>query len=126
MRNDSTTTADAIAFPKLDASDLASLKEAHPAFGQTVQNKFLGVSGDIADATRCLGVGKFKGVGSRLSCVDNWCLWCQFSFRLPFTAEAARLPLMGRQPRFVADDLVYHTLNRGNNRRTVFFQAGDF
>ncbi|HLN29106.1 MAG TPA: transposase [Gemmataceae bacterium] len=33
---------------------------------------------------------------------------------------------MGRRPRLVADDLVYHALNRGNNRGTVFFQAGDF
>jgi len=33
---------------------------------------------------------------------------------------------MGRQRRLVADDLVYHALNRGNNRGTVFFQTGDF
>jgi len=33
---------------------------------------------------------------------------------------------MGRQPRYVADDLVYHAFNRGNNRGTVFFQGGDF
>jgi putative transposase len=33
---------------------------------------------------------------------------------------------MGRQPRLVADGLVYHALNRGNNRAPVFFDAADF
>jgi putative transposase len=33
---------------------------------------------------------------------------------------------MGRQPRLVADGLVYHALNRGNNRAAVFFAAGDY
>jgi putative transposase len=33
---------------------------------------------------------------------------------------------MGRQPRLVADGLVYHALNRGNNRAPVFFAAADF
>lgn len=32
---------------------------------------------------------------------------------------------MGRQLRQVADGLVYHALNRGNNRSTVFFDAED-
>jgi putative transposase len=33
---------------------------------------------------------------------------------------------MGRQPRPIADGLVYHALNRGNNRAPVFAQAADF
>src|SRR5438552_2025914 len=33
---------------------------------------------------------------------------------------------MGRQPCLIADGLVYHALNRGNNRQTVFFDADDF
>lgn len=33
---------------------------------------------------------------------------------------------MGRQPRPIADGLVYHALNRGNNRGAVFADAGDF
>jgi putative transposase len=33
---------------------------------------------------------------------------------------------MGRQPRLIADGLVYHALNRGNNRERVFFHDADF
>ena len=33
---------------------------------------------------------------------------------------------MARQPRLVADGLVYHALNCGNNRETVFADAHDF
>ena len=33
---------------------------------------------------------------------------------------------MARPPRLIADGLVYHTLNRGNNRAAVFFGAADF
>lgn len=33
---------------------------------------------------------------------------------------------MGRQPRLVADGLVYHALNRGNNRARVFVHDADF
>jgi putative transposase len=33
---------------------------------------------------------------------------------------------MGRQPRLIADGLVYHALNRGNNRGRVFFDDADF
>jgi REP element-mobilizing transposase RayT len=33
---------------------------------------------------------------------------------------------MGRQLRLVADGLVYHALNRGNNRAPVFFGENDF
>jgi putative transposase len=33
---------------------------------------------------------------------------------------------MGRQPRLIADGLVYHALNRGNNRAPVFFKAADY
>jgi putative transposase len=33
---------------------------------------------------------------------------------------------MGRQPRPVADGLLYHALNRGNNRHAVFFGSDDF
>src|SRR6266852_6046206 len=33
---------------------------------------------------------------------------------------------MGRLPRMIADGLVYHALNRGNNRAPVFFQARDY
>ena len=33
---------------------------------------------------------------------------------------------MPRSPRLIADGLVYHALNRGNNRAPVFFQAADF
>jgi putative transposase len=33
---------------------------------------------------------------------------------------------MGRLPRLIADGLVYHALNRGNNRAAVFFQRGDY
>jgi putative transposase len=33
---------------------------------------------------------------------------------------------MGRQPRLIADGLVYHALNRGNNRAPVFAAAADF
>ncbi len=33
---------------------------------------------------------------------------------------------MGRQPRLMADGLVYHALNRGNNRARVFFHDADF
>jgi putative transposase len=33
---------------------------------------------------------------------------------------------MGRQPRLVADGLVYHALNRGNNRARVFCHDADF
>jgi putative transposase len=33
---------------------------------------------------------------------------------------------MGRQPRLVADGLIYHAFNRGNNRAGVFFNSGDF
>ncbi|HEV3115623.1 MAG TPA: transposase [Gemmataceae bacterium] len=32
---------------------------------------------------------------------------------------------MGRPLRLVADGLVYHALNRGNNRAPVFFEAAD-
>jgi putative transposase len=33
---------------------------------------------------------------------------------------------MGRPPRLVADGLVYHALNRGNNRARVFDRPADF
>src|SRR5260370_992539 len=33
---------------------------------------------------------------------------------------------MGRQPRLIADGLVYHALNRGNNRNVIFSGADDF
>jgi putative transposase len=33
---------------------------------------------------------------------------------------------MGRLPRLIADGLVYHALNRGNNRDTVFHHTEDF
>jgi len=33
---------------------------------------------------------------------------------------------MGRPLRPVADGLIYHAINRGNNRERVFFGAGDF
>jgi putative transposase len=33
---------------------------------------------------------------------------------------------MGRPPRLIADGLVYHALNRGNNRAPVFFEAADY
>ena len=33
---------------------------------------------------------------------------------------------MGRQPRLIAEGLVYHALNRGNNRARVFFHDADF
>jgi putative transposase len=33
---------------------------------------------------------------------------------------------MGRPLRLVADGLVYHALNRGNNRAPVFFEAADY
>ena len=33
---------------------------------------------------------------------------------------------MGRQPRLIGDGLVYHALNRGNNRDTVFDHGDDF
>jgi putative transposase len=33
---------------------------------------------------------------------------------------------MGRQPRLIADGLVYHALNRGNNRSPVFAAAADY
>jgi putative transposase len=33
---------------------------------------------------------------------------------------------MGRQPRLIADGLVYHALNRGNNRAAVFHQPTDY
>ena len=33
---------------------------------------------------------------------------------------------MGRLPRLIAEGLVYHALNRGNNRAPVFFAAADF
>ncbi len=33
---------------------------------------------------------------------------------------------MGRLPRLIADGLVYHALNRGNNRAGVFFNAADY
>lgn len=33
---------------------------------------------------------------------------------------------MPRQPRPVADGLVYHALNRGNNRAAVFFAPDDY
>jgi len=32
---------------------------------------------------------------------------------------------MGRQPRLIAGGLVYHALNRGNNRTAVFSQPAD-
>jgi hypothetical protein len=32
---------------------------------------------------------------------------------------------MGRQPRPIADGLVYHALNRGNNRHAVFTEFTD-
>jgi len=33
---------------------------------------------------------------------------------------------MGRPLRPVGDGLIYHALNRGNNRRPVFFSADDY
>ena len=33
---------------------------------------------------------------------------------------------MGRLPRLVADGLIYHALNRGNNRQAVFSRQADF
>ena len=33
---------------------------------------------------------------------------------------------MGRQPRPIADGLLYHGLNRGNNRSPVFFAEEDY
>ena len=33
---------------------------------------------------------------------------------------------MGRSPRLIADGLVYHALNRGNNREAVFTDEADF
>jgi len=33
---------------------------------------------------------------------------------------------MGRPPRLIADGLIYHALNRGNNRARVFAHPADF
>lgn len=33
---------------------------------------------------------------------------------------------MGRRPRPIADGLIYHALNRGNNRAPVFAEDADF
>ena len=40
--------------------------------------------------------------------------------------QSARHVIMARQPRLLADGLVYHALNRGNNRDVVFSGADDF
>jgi putative transposase len=52
--------------------------------------------------------------------------WCQFIFRLPFLPRCALLNGRGRLARPIADGLVYHALNRGNNRQVVFAREADF
>ncbi len=51
--------------------------------------------------------------------------WCQFIF-LDSTRGRPYPGSMPRLPRPVADDLVYHALNRGNNRAVVFGDADDY
>jgi putative transposase len=51
--------------------------------------------------------------------------WCQFIFPLQSTALGGNFVRMPRLPRPVADGLVYHALNRGNNRQAVFASAQD-
>ena len=33
---------------------------------------------------------------------------------------------MGRLPRLISDGLIYHAINRGNNRAAIFLDARDF
>src|SRR5262249_16759514 len=52
--------------------------------------------------------------------------WCQFIFRLPALSRGISLATMGRQLRPIAAGLVYHALNRGNNREVVFSDTADY
>src|SRR5438552_2356843 len=47
------------------------------------------------------------------------------SFFLPSAPPLARLGTMARLPRTIDDGLVYHALNRGNNRGEVFADDAD-
>jgi putative transposase len=51
--------------------------------------------------------------------------WCQFSFLASPTVSGYPAG-MGRPPRLIGDGLVYHALNRGNNRERVFFRPTDY
>src|SRR5512132_2706468 len=46
-------------------------------------------------------------------------------FRLPDLLRFAYIRIMGRLPRPIEDNLVYHALNRGNNRADIFADPGD-
>jgi REP element-mobilizing transposase RayT len=50
---------------------------------------------------------------------------CQFIFSLLAEEPIGTVAGMGRPLRPVADGLVYHAINRGNNRDRVFFDDGD-
>ena len=47
-------------------------------------------------------------------------------FPLPSAVRGGTVSRMPRLPRPVADGLIYHALNRGNNRAAVFHSAADF
>ena len=50
---------------------------------------------------------------------------CQFIFPLRLSPANGYAFFMGHQPRPIADGLVYHTLNRRNNRAAVFSSPAD-
>jgi putative transposase len=52
--------------------------------------------------------------------------WCQFIFSFAVSPVSGTLLAMGRQPRLIADGLIYHALNRGNNRQPVFADHADY
>ena len=51
--------------------------------------------------------------------------WCRFIF-LDAEYSSTYFGLMGRLPRPVDEGLIYHALNRGNNRTDVFAEEGDY
>jgi hypothetical protein len=51
---------------------------------------------------------------------------CQNCFPLLLDHRSAILAAMPRPPRPIADGLIYHVINRGNNRQPVFLGEGDY
>src|SRR5207302_5196747 len=61
---------------------------------------------------------------------SSQCRWkkkrCQDPFLLTFRALSVTMATMGRALRAALGGYVYHALNRGNSRATVFHKDGDY
>ena len=77
--------------------------------------------------TRRVPTKGFRVAFLHLFLLSQACLaQCQFIFLIACRQPLATIVLMPRQPGMIAEGLVYHGLNRGNNHGAVFTQPADY